>query len=82
MNVAGIDQIKSFQCSSPCQKVPNFVKLSSVLIQYGIPQNIVNSIDAKESNSYGELDIGKCIGSCRHVQSQILTVSIGSLIGI
>ena len=81
MNVAGIDRIKSLQCSSPCQKVPNFVKLSSVLIQYGIPQNIVNSIEAKESNSYGELDIGKCIGSCRHVQSQILTVSTDRNIG-
>ena len=75
INMADTDQINALQCSRPCQRVPNFVKLSSVLIQYGIPQNIVNSIEAKESNSYGEVDIGKCIGSCRHVQSQILTVS-------
>ena len=75
INMADTDQINVLQCSRPCQRVPNFVKLSSVLIQYGIPKNIVNSIEAKESNSYGEVDIGKCIGSCRHVQSQILTVS-------
>ena len=75
INVADMDRIKALQCSRPCQRVPNVVKLSSILIEYGIPQNIVNSIEAKESNSYGEIDIGKCIGSCRYLQSQIPTVS-------
>ena len=68
-------KMNTFQCSTPCQRVPNYVKLSSLLTQYGIPKNIASSIEAKEANSYGEVDIGKCIGSCRHVQSQILTVT-------
>ena len=50
------------------------VKLSSILVQYGLSKNIVNAIEAEESNSYGEIDIGKCIGSCRHAQSQNLMV--------
>ena len=68
-----ISHSPELHCSRPCQRVPNFVKLSSVLSQYGVPQNIVNSIEAKEATSYGEVDIGKCIGSC---QAQILTVII------
>ena len=75
INMVDPDKINALQCSRPCQRVANFVKLSSILSEYGIPPHIVNSIEANESNSYGEVDIGKCIGSCRHVQSQILTVS-------
>ena len=75
IDLANINQMNAFQCSTPCQRVPNYVKLSSLLTQYGIPKNIASSIEAKEANSYGEVDIGKCIGSCRHVQSQILTVT-------
>ena len=51
------------------------VKLSSILVQYGLQKTIVNAIDAEESNSYGEIDIGKCIGSCRQAQSQNPMVS-------
>ena len=75
IDLANINKMNAFQCSTPCQRVPNYVKLSSLLTQYGIPKNIASSIEAKEANSYGEVDIGKCIGSCRHVQSQILTVT-------
>ena len=51
------------------------VKLSSILVQYGLQKNIVNAIDAEMSNSYGEIDIGKCIGSCRQAQSENPMVS-------
>lgn len=49
------------------------MKLSSLISQYGIPENIVNLIEAEESNSYGEIDIGQCIGNCS--KYQILMVS-------
>ena len=79
IDLANINKINTLQCSTPCQRVPNYVKLSSLLSQYGIPKNIASSIETKEANSYGEVDIGKCIGSCRHVQSQILTVTTQKL---
>ena len=54
------------------------VKLSSILVQYGLSKNIVNAIEAEESNSYGEIDIGKCVGSCRQAQSQNPMVSFAN----
>ena len=58
----------------PSKRVPNIVKLSSLLNEYGLPKTVVNSIEAKNINSYDEVDIGKCIGSCRLAQSHTSTV--------
>ena len=62
-------------CSRPCQRLPNMVKIQSLLIRYGINKNIASLIKVSTMNSYGEVDIGRCAGSCRAVESQIIRVS-------
>ena len=52
------------------------VKIKPLLIRYGINKNIVSLIEVSTMNSYGEVDIGRCAGSCRGVQSQLIRVSI------
>ena len=80
-----INQLKSFsqppqhgnrlRCSRPCQRVPNMVKLQPILARYGVNKNIVDLIEADTENSYGEIDIGRCVGSCRAVESETIRVS-------
>ena len=80
-----INQLKSFnqppqhgdrlRCSRPCQRVPNVVKLQPILARYGVNKNIVGLIEAEDQNSYGEIDIGRCSGSCRAVESETIRVS-------
>ena len=80
-----INQIKSFsqppqhenrlRCSQPCQRLPNMVKLQPILIRYGVNKNIVDLIETNDGNSYGEIDIGRCAGSCRAVESESIRVS-------
>ena len=81
-----INQLKSFsqppqhgnrlRCSRPCQRTPNMVKLKPILARYGVNKNIVDLIEAEGENSYGEIDIGQCTGSCRAVESETIRVSL------
>ena len=80
-----INEIKSFsqppqhgnrlRCSLPCQRLPNMVKLQQILMRYGVNKNIVDLIETNDENSYGEIDIGRCAGSCRAVESESIRVS-------
>ena len=80
-----INQLKSYsqppqhgnrlRCSRPCQRVPNMVKLQPLLSRYGVNRKIVDLIEANEENSYGEIDIGRCVGSCRGIESETIRVS-------
>ena len=62
-------------CSRPCQRVVNMVKLAPILGRHGVNKNVIGLIEAENSNSYGEIDIGKCIGSCRGVGAELIRVS-------
>ena len=64
------------RCSRPCQRMPNIVKLKPILARYGVNKNIVDLIEAEDENSYGEIDIGRCAGSCRAVESETIRVSL------
>ena len=85
MNHSGgyLDQICSKhedrKCSRPCQRIPNMVKLQPLLVQSGKTRfgnnDIARLIEATALNSYGEIDIGRCVGSCRAVKSETIRVS-------
>ena len=68
-------QENQLKCSRPCQRLPNMVKLQPLLTRYGVNKNIVSLIEASTMNSYGEIDIGRCAGSCRAVEAQNIRVS-------
>ena len=63
------------RCSRPCQRVPNMVKLHTILTRYGLTENFAGLIEAEGQNVYGEIDIGQCSGSCRAFKSQSVRVS-------
>ena len=63
------------RCSRPCQRIPNMVKLNTILTRYGLTENFAGLIEAEGQNVYGEIDIGQCSGSCRALKSQSVRVS-------
>ena len=63
------------RCSRPCQRIPNMVKLQTILTRYGLTENFAGLIEAEGQNAFEEIDIGKCSGSCRALKSQSVRVS-------
>ena len=66
-------------CSQPCQRVPHLVKFQHALIMNGVDYDIGSMITSKKIDENGFIDVGRCLGSCRKVESQLIRVSLLTL---
>ena len=57
------------QCSQSCRRAPFMIKLRPLLIQHGIDKAYFKQIEDEHANSSGEIDIGRCLGSCRRAKN-------------
>ena len=63
-------------CSQPCQRVPHLVKFQHALIMNGVDSDIGSMLTSKNVDENGFIDVGRCLGSCRKVESQLIRVSL------
>ena len=62
-------------CSQPCQRVPHLIKFQHALIMNGVEFEIGSIMTAKNVDENGFIDVGRCVGSCRKVESHLIRVS-------
>ena len=62
-------------CSQPCQRVPHLIKFQHALIMNGVEFEIGSMMTSKNVDENGYIDVGRCAGSCRKVESQLIRVS-------
>ena len=62
-------------CSQPCQRVPHLIKFQHALIMNGVGFEIGSVMTAKNVDENGFIDVGRCVGSCRKVESGLIRVS-------
>ena len=62
-------------CSQPCQRVPHLIKFQHALIMNGVEFEIGSVMTSKNVDENGLIDVGRCVGSCRKVESQLIRVS-------
>ena len=62
-------------CSQPCQRVPHLIKFQHALIMNGVEFEIGSVMTAKNVDENGFIDVGRCVGSCRKVESGLIRVS-------
>ena len=63
-------------CSQPCQRVPHLIKFQHALIMNGVDFEIGSMMTSKNVDENGFIDVGRCVGSCRKVESQLIRVSL------
>ena len=62
-------------CGQPCQRMPHLIKFQHALIMNGVEFEIGSVMTSKNVDENGFIDVGRCVGSCRKVESQLIRVS-------
>lgn len=62
-------------CGQPCQRMPHLIKFQHALIMNGVEFEIGSLMTSKNVDENGFIDVGRCVGSCRKVESHLIRVS-------